>query len=294
VVAAAPTIEKHRANWRVVARPFTDRDHGIYSNESSIAELVRETCIFAEERARQLEPSIPEPSQIVLAYVVAPDSHRLLDAFGHSVWPIPLEPTGWTWPAGKHWRNDVETVVGLLRQAITQAESEEVKTARLRLEARRTDDAVLLPGRNFHIGEDRLERHFIEWRNGTRTLDAIADGVSTEVFPFERLARFYSHVGGRNKRYAVDARGLVFPTSNNGQHGQTWQIPKDAKLPIDELRRLLEGLYRFGTPLPPGFQHDVQWEGDRELVAEQFDCARAGTVKISGTHANVYPNDVVR
>lgn len=56
---------------------------------------------------------------------------------------------------------------------------------------------------------------------------------------------------------------------------------------------LLRSSYRFGVPLPPGFHHDAQFAG-RSLYKTSFECAENGPITLSTTHANIYPDDVIR
>ena len=53
-------------------------------------------------------------------------------------------------------------------------------------------------------------------------------------------------------------------------------------------------LYRFGAPLPDGFHHDVQKRNGQDMKRVVFDCSVDGPVFVSGSYANVYPNDFVR
>jgi hypothetical protein len=167
---------------------------------------------------------------------------------------------------------------------------------RLRFEARRPDDVLLLPARNFHVTRDeRLESRFRAFMRGELLAEEIAAQVSVKRFPFESLRKFYIRSGGTGKRFAVDYRGLVFAKSQNGQDGGHHDIATTAHRSLAYLRRELERRFRFGTPLEPaGFQHDVQWEGGADLVKERFDCSERGPVQVSGDHANVFPSDVVK
>lgn len=294
ITAAIKTVEREREPWRVIARTFPEADAEIYARENSILELLRETCVFAEVQRSKTEKPIPAPSRIVLAYVAAPGSARLISAFGHSVYPVQLNVQDWHWPRGKHWRHQIELVVGQLKHAITLAESPAIHDLKLRLEARRKDDVLLLPGRNFHINGGRLQQRFREMLLGNLMLEEVERDIETRRFPFEALSDFYARVGGQNKSFAVDARGLVFAISERAFHGNTWTIEPTVNYSENDLRLILEGLYRFGMAIPSGFQHDVQWEGQRNLNQEIFDCSKDGVKDISGTHANVYGNDVVR
>jgi len=45
--------------------------------------------------------------------------------------------------------------------------------------------------------------------------------------------------------------------------------------------------------LPLGFHHDAQYEYGRAFDDTSFDCSQKGHCLVTGTHANIYPNDFV-
>lgn len=53
-------------------------------------------------------------------------------------------------------------------------------------------------------------------------------------------------------------------------------------------------MFRLGSPLLDGLQHDVQWPFDDQLDQQPFYCSTDGQVEVSGTYANIYPNDYAR
>lgn len=292
--AAATINNDGQSRWRAMASAFTTRDASIYAEPGAILELGRLVCGFAIAGARDAN-GVLTPSRIAVAYVDAPGFDRLWDVFGHAVWPIPLRHPDWTWPKGRHWRHEIETVNTMLRHSLSNMEAIAAEDLRLRLEARRAEDVLLLPGRNFHLGpESRLVERFRSFMSGDIDVAGVEEGIRVERFAYERLAEFYRRMGGRGKRFAVDSRDIVFAKSNYGQDGGQHEIPATAEITAALLQRTLEGRYRFGTPLePPGFQHDAQREGGVEFDLEPFDCVTKGTVKVRGDHVNVFPSDVV-
>jgi hypothetical protein len=291
----AATINKdRRSRWRAIASPFSNRDGGIYAEPGALLDLGKRACEFAIKGERDAD-GVPTPSRIVVAYVDAPGFEQLWDVFGHAVWPLPLRYSDWTWPKGRHWRHEIETVDRILRHALTAMETNQAEALRLRLEARRAEDVLLLPGRNFHIDpERRLIERFRAFMSGEIDAAGVEDGIHIERFAFERLADFYKRVGGRGKRFAVDSRKVVFAKSNYGQDGGHHEIAPGMKITAALLQRTLESRYRFGTPLEPsGFQHDAQFERGRRFEREVFDCVAKGVINVSDDHANVFPNDVV-
>lgn len=292
-IAAATINNDVETRWYAVAGTFPNNDGEIYARADTITDLMTQACKFAIADAKDKD-GIPIPSRIALAYVAAAGSDNLWDGFGHSVWPIPLVHPDRD-PNKRHWRFDIHAVNALLALASRSAEAEFAEAMRLRLEARRSDDVLLLPGRNFHLANDqRLATRFRSFMRGELTAPQIEREVRVERFAYERLAEFYNRTGGRGKRFAVDQRELVFAKSHLGQDGGLHDIVAGERLSQALLRRALEGRYRFGTPLqPPGFQHDVQREGGVDLVRERFDCSGKGLIEVSADHANVFANDVV-
>ncbi len=292
--AAANTVSNTIGPWRSVSVPFEEDDYCLYASEGAIADLLRQVCGFAEKlQKRNNGNPIPAPSRIVLLYVKSGLSEKLLESFGFSVLPIPLEVPDWAWPKGKHWRFSIENVTNAIRGTLERLLEGPSAALKERLEARRSSDPLLLPPRNFHLKNGNLlSDRFLELME---SLDwhALEKEIQPVKFTNENFAAYYKKVGGKNKRFNVDARGLVFPASNRGMHGPARES-LIAQGNSGSLKLLLESAYRFGTPLPAGYQHDVQYPHDKLLSNEQFACSVEGIVSISGTHANVYPNDSVR
>ncbi len=282
--------------WRAVASRFPPHDGAVYGDGDAILALGRAACGISANSGKD-EQGVPTPSRIALAYVADVGAATpLWDVFGHAVWPIPLRHPDWRFPLGRHWRNDIPTAVQVIRQALRGAEQPDVDAVRLRLEAQRIDDALLLPGRNFSLGNEvTLSDRFRAFMNDEADTAAVEADIRKERLPFERLSRFYAKTGGRNKCFALDDRALIFARSNAGQHGGDHAfeaVPADAGAPT--LRVALEGRYRFGTPFAQaGFQHDVQWPDGHPLDDQRFECSNKGPVAAEGTHVNVYPSDVV-
>lgn len=294
--AAANTINNDGATpWRATAVAFPEREP-VYEIDS-VADLAAQALAYAIERDLQVDEFV-DPTRIVLAYVDDDWTDPLWEGFGCAVWPVRMAHPNWEWPDGRHWRFDIETVMAVVRQAIATAEAEAATGARLRLEAHRRDDPLLLPSRNFELADDAIlqDRYIDLLRNGVAPADiaALDDEVKRRKFPFERLRKFYSRMGGQNLSFAFDQRGLVFAKANVGQDGGHHDIPVDEDLTAERLRRELEGRFRFGTPLrPAGFQHDVQKEFDAPLVRERMHHVDRGAVDVSGDHANVFASDVI-
>ncbi|WLE00664.1 hypothetical protein PX860_25485 (plasmid) [Agrobacterium leguminum] len=180
--AAATINNDGQSRWRAIANAFTNRDERIYEAQS-IFELGKAACRFAVAGGRD-EDGVLTPSRIAVAYVEAEGVDRLWDVFGHAVWPIPLRHPDWSWPNGRHWRHEIETAVQVLRHALSNSETDTAEDVRLRLEAHRSDDVLLLPGRNFHLGQQaRLIDRFRAFMSGRLDVADIEEGVQIRRFP---------------------------------------------------------------------------------------------------------------
>lgn len=291
--AAARTVNNDASRWRAVAAAFPIRDGGIYEADA-ILDLAKMACNFAMARDVTEDP-VPDPSRIVLAYVASDGAERLWDAFGYSVWPVALSHPDGDWRDGRHWRHDMDAINPLIQRTLREVESEATDRIRLRLEAHRPEDVLLLPGRNFALdGGERLADRYLRFMRSEAEIHDIERDVRVERFPFTRLAPFFRRHGGAGKSFAIDARDLVFAKSHNGQDGGQHVIARDEVLDASRLRRELEGRFRFGTPLrPAGFQHDVQKERGALMKDVPMICMTKGEILASGDHVNVFPSDVV-
>ena len=290
--AAVRALQAEFPLWKIVTERFPDSYEKTYNFESPVLDLLRAVCSFA---SAQPERPVPRPAQIMLFYVEAPDSARLLDAFGYSVLPSRLDCEDWHWPQGRHWRIDSNVIEDVLIRAARNMRQEPLEGLRLRLEQPAKDEPLLLPPRNFKPrGQENLVPRFNELLR-TANFEGIAfDDLEVKAFDHRNLGAFFRRVPDNYASFRVDARGLVFATSPRGQDGAKWAEDVLA-LPLSEFRNMMEGLYRFGTSLRSGFQHDVQWANNYLLSNETFYDAETGTEKkISGDHANIFANDNVR
>ena len=85
------------------------------------------------------------------------------------------------------------------------------------------------------------------------------DGIVPETFGREQLPEFLRH----QERQVIfrDASGCHLSLcSGNRIHGQLPDVQPESDLTV--LQDFLRSVYRFGTPLPDGFHHDAQLEGD--------------------------------
>ncbi|TPK85448.1 hypothetical protein [Mesorhizobium sp. B2-4-17] len=253
--------------------------------------LVRKVSSFAEENGGLVPP---RPGQLVLLFVRDGGFEVLLDTFGLSTFAVPLDVADWHWPKGKHWRSDPDAVGELVRATLNDFERGRLLDFRLRMERQSSDDPLLLPARNFRMPDStslfpRLRGAHAEGA----LLDLDVADITIDTFTGTDLPTFFRKTGEVRKEFCVDRRGLVFATSRRGQHGPARVINSGELTGLADFRQLLEGCYRFGTPLREGFQHDVQWRKDRNLENEVF-MNIDNEVAVTGSHANIFANDRVR
>ena len=160
-----------------------------------------------------------------------------------------------------------------------------------RIESRKSHEPLLLPPSNFHIEAQRVRHAFAELTRGTRAWENVMpEEISPETFDRERLPNFLNHQ--ETQVIYKDTRNVVFPCCRAYEaHGGT-EFDHNAEL--GGLLDILRSTYRFGASLPAGFHHDAQFEKGRDFSATSFDCSREGRISVTATHANVYPNDLVR
>ncbi|MER9468961.1 hypothetical protein NKI82_24030 [Mesorhizobium sp. M0482] len=100
-------------------------------------------------------------------------------------------------PVGSRHCYEIETVNQVLAHAIAAAQADNSEAIRLRLEAHRANDVLLLPGCNFHLNcESRPIERFRAFMSGQIDVAGIEVGIRVEKFAFDRLAEFYKRMGG--------------------------------------------------------------------------------------------------
>ena len=264
-------------------------------DEAPIWTLLERACGFAlRDRAGAAVSPIPDPSSLLLAYVEAPGWERLIDAFGVSAMPLPMKVDDWEFDGGREWRALIEPLKEAVCAALDLVGRPPRRAIRQRLESRSAKELLALPLRNFETERGALLQDVLEAMSDPDRWAAVGAGIETPRFTSEVLRRFHKRTGGANRRFPMDARGLVFANASGGRHAPVRALPAEPRPTVPQLRMLLESMYRLGTPLPDGFQHDVQWPEDAFLAKERFSCSQEGAVDLWGTHANIYPDDYVR
>ncbi|PZO40744.1 MAG: hypothetical protein DCE92_02000 [Alphaproteobacteria bacterium] len=290
--AGAAHVEALSTRWRAIGEPFNNPPGRIYADRRGLFDFMQNACAFIRDLG-QTTP--PRPARLVVFYVDDPSAQALFDAFGYSALFIRLDSKTWHWPRGKPWTSDIRAVRDVLTEAVDRTGAEALKALRLRLEAAATDEALLLPPRNFEQPDrsDLTARFSDLSHNETLHIEDFAN-LTTEVFDYDSLPKFFGKVRDISKPFRVDRRGLVFARSLSGQHGFVRLATMPGAGAATLFREPLESAFRFGTPLLDGFQHDVQWRGKARLAKQSFfDIATRTRIPISGSHANVYASDRV-
>lgn len=287
-------VRLHAANLDAVSVPFSDDDSRVYAPESqAIRQLLLATCgATLTEQKRGTKSPIPTPHRLLLVYAKSRGFERLLDAFDFSPFCLPVEPPQEV--QSTTWRRDVNVVWERISAQLTYVTASDgvPMAVRLRVESQNPTEPLLLPPQNYHLQDGReLGHQLSEIQAGNQALTTIDKYVlATQTFAYETLTNFFRKDPGKNRKFRVDGRGLVFAFARKGQHGAIYHVPATTEL---EAALLLRKLFRFGTPVPPGFQHDVQWPGTRTLVRQPFNCGQGGAGTVTNSHANVYASDVV-
>jgi len=276
---------------QVVAVPSSS-DGSLY-RERTVETLLRASGQFTLKRIRsRAADGPPRPRRLALLYVPAPEDRRLLQAFDHFVFPVPLWDLSEFDDSGRQKRHDRIACEAAIRDAIELYMLELVTWIQPRIEGRRATEPLLLPPRNFHLRDRGIESFFLELSRRSRSWEEAApEDLVPETFEYEQLPGYLR----RDERLAMfrDARDVIFPCARPTQlHWHVPELAPDEKVGL--FQDFLRSTYRFGAPLPDGFHHDVQLEWGAEFNRMPFECSREGNIEVSGNHANIYPNDYVR
>jgi hypothetical protein len=283
--AVARTVEA-TLRTKVISHPSGNDDRHLYADRT-LSALINAVSGFAVRHLKsQTVP--PRPKHIILAYVPAGDDERLLAEFEFFVFPVRLNLLADYDDHGRQHRHSLKTaeeyVVSSLQTALR-----EFAEVRRRLSNISDKEPLFLPPQNFRVSRtERLADLFGEiLRQRTSWADPL-DSIKRVTVTSEGLPRHIRF--GMRKTVLSDVRGLLFPHDPSG-HGSLRELPESCS--DDERKDIMRSSFRFGVPLRNGFHHDVQFAG-RNLGGERFECCRQGSLELSSSHANVYPNDYVR
>jgi hypothetical protein len=285
-------VESLQSRARVaVGAPSAARDGVLYPTRV-VQTLLKAAVQFAARRRSQGPLSPIHPNFVTLLYVRSPDEEALLSAFDFAVLPVPLGVLGVYGETGRMLRHERAAVQAELGDAFAPGARANAAAGevRQRVDRRSEADALLLPPANFRVNRGDLTAMFKEYRSGFREPRDRFPELSPTALNSDALPRLAKD---EVRRVHVDERDLAFLHADDvAFHGHPRELPEDAE--SEAHRSLLRTLYRFGGALLPGFHHDVQRRDGREMLDTPFDCCVAGSVTVSGSHANVYPNDFVR
>jgi len=278
-------------NSKVIASPSPSHAGLIYK-KSTVDTLLTAGARFAIRRLKnRSDDQSARPRRIVLFYVPSDDDCLLLAAFDFFVFPVPLRDLAKFDATGHQVRHQRTACEDAVQKGMDVYSRELVGIVQQRVESRRSSEPLLLPPLNFHLKEQRARDAFYELTRGMRAWEnALADGITPEMFDHKRLPDFLGHQ--ETQLIYKDTRGVVFPCCRASEPHGGKKFDHDAE--VDVLRDLLQSTYRFGAILPPGFHHDAQFEGGRHFKTTSFQCSREGELSVTATHANIYPNDYVR
>lgn len=299
VIAGLP-LAAHRRTLQHLSDRFPTRlfkgvsspanDGGLYG-EALVATLMRGVGSFVVRR-RNNDPAQPTPRSLTLLYVPAPDEQRLLRAFEFSAMTIPLPALAALDERYRQLRHDPNAVIAAIEDAIAPGAPAQQALAEVsrRLNFKSDNEALLLPPRNFLVGDGDLVPTFREFGTGQRAwTDRLAELGPCEL-THEDVPKRVAHQ--QTRRVFVDRRGVAFFMAHpQAFDGPPREVEDDSET---EIASALRSLYRFGGALDLGIHHDAQRSDGSPLQGAVFHCDERGRIRANDDYANVYPNDFVR
>ena len=290
--AASALKELSPIKTKIVVLPSAQRD-GLLYPEEFLASLVRGVGGFAVRRRTHGSCDFPAPSSITLLYVPASDDECLLRRLDFAVFPVPLRELAARDARGQQLRHSFDAITAAFRKVLGPGGP--IKTnldvIRERINRLADSEALLLPPRNFFVDDKlRVESLFRDLISGSRLwTDKLAE-LPLCLVTRDTVRRLPP---GQTRKAFKDCRNLVFLTAHPSAYdGKARAVEGEAS--DGELLIRVKGLYRFGAALPNGFHHDVQFEYGRDLGGVECECAQMGTVRVHGSHVNIFINDFVR
>lgn len=247
-----------------------------------VAALIKAVTGFAIRQS-----SVPAPQHILLAYIPSDDEEELLAAFDFYAFPIRLSRLS-EYNNGRQYRHHQVICERYTIESIATITPQFMEVKR-RLSFPSDKEPLFLPPNNFKVSTgERIADKFRAIRSLEQDWSDRMDYIRRVEVTKSELPK-HVHTGVR-KTVLADARGLLFPHDPN-EHGIPRQLEEEVTQ--EESLSVMRALFRFGVPLRPGYHHDVQFPG-RKLSCQQFECQKQGTILLSSSHANVYPNDYIR
>lgn len=276
----------------VQAAPSPTRDGALYSDQL-LDTQIRAVGEFAVRRRTNGPKQPAAPATITLLYVPSADAERLLTAFDFAVMAAPLTSLICYDERGRQLRHDLKAVEEALLAATDRAGEvcEALNHVVRRLAYQSSDEALLLPPRNFLVGEGNLTTIFRVFRLGGRPwTDRLTELGPAELTHEDMPRRIDSN---QTKRIFVDDRGMAFPIAHPMAYdGAARELNADEG--EGAITSSLRTLYRFGGAVARGLHHDAQRSDGTALGGAVFHCDREGEIHPTSRYANVFPNDFVR
>jgi len=267
---------------------------GAYS-ETSISLLM---SLAARELAEQYNTTNDLPGRLILLYVPTVDSQALLDSLGSACFcvPVDLSPTADGNPSNQMRSNPGFALNRFERVVRMAAVDEKVAYVQAQVALKYRKSMLVLPAVNFIDPNTKspIAAYFRDLQRGSGNWEAAEGYLSHTIFNSDDLPKFLK---GEQKVSAFeDHRKIVFcPCRPQEMHGAVRVRQFSSEVASqDGYRTILNGLYRFGIPVPSGFHYDCQRVGGAALGAD-FICSVNGSVNCKkARHANIYPDDYVR
>ena len=298
LVGLPPAVVNAAEDWardafvqqvRVVSQPAS-RDDGKPYTTRQITTVVETIADFAHRKQRAERQ--PAPAAILLLYVPGPTADVMLAAFDFFAFPVPLTELS-EFVDGRQLRHDPKAVKNAIETRLAPSSAVRVAQAAVadRIAALNDTEPLQLPPRNYLAPDgEPIADIFRTLRSGTRPWTYADFGLIVGEYDKKKIPHLRPEV---RRRAFEDNRGLIFLRADaNAFHGANREIDEEEEEVV--LLRLLRGAYRFGSPLPSGFHHDVQLLHDKSLKNLRFQCDRKSRIYTKKGYVNIYPNDVVR
>ena len=257
-------------------------------DEVTVAALIKAVSDYVANQSKS-HPAPQRPRHILLAYVPADDEEHLLSEFEFFVFPVRLNLLADYDAYGRQNRHHLDLAKRYVVSSLETASRQFLMTVKRRLSTINDRELLFLPPQNFRVS--KTERMSDLFRAMLRQTASWADPINRVKRVNVKSDDLYKSIPtGANKVFLSDCRGLLFPR-DRAYHGPQRKLAEDCS--DEERKHFMRSWFRFGVPLTDGFHHDVQFAGGT-LRGAQFECSRQGLLKLSCSHANVYPNDYVR
>jgi hypothetical protein len=288
---AITALKQRFPEWEIRGLAATPKDGGLLYPKAAREELARQATDFVVQRRARV-PNPPTPRSIILLFVPAPDSEKLLEMFDFAVMPQPLVTLNlWdergaqlrqTWSAVEEALNASLAASGPARMALN------LVTERLNRQA--DNEGLLLPPRTFTTNEGFLADEFVAFRSGVRPWEDRLTHLGPAELTHQDIARIPEE---KTRRSFVDARRIAYLIAHpSAYHAEPRTKGEDADLVT--LLNQLRTLYRFGAGLPPGLHHDAIYRDGSAFKRTPFQCSQAGHREVSAAYVNIYPDDFLR